>query len=72
LSTLSPGSYSIKLKGWVSNSSLSATYSGIKVTVCSMAPNSQNIDISSSTGTDYFTKPYTYTVGEPTLKITLK
>ena len=37
-----------------------------------MAPNAQNIDLFSSTATDYFTKAYVYTVGDPALKITLK
>jgi hypothetical protein len=70
--SLSAGIYEIKLKGEVPSSSLAAVYSSIKITVCSMLPNSLDIDVLSSNATIFYKEPYSYTVGDPVLKIPLQ
>jgi len=61
------------LKGEVPFSTLAAAYTSVKITVCGiMQPNSMDIDVLTSNSTLYYSKSYSYTIGDPVLKIPLQ
>jgi hypothetical protein len=60
------------LKGEVPFSTLAAAYTLVKITVCGMQPNSMDIDVLTSNSTQFFSKPNSYTIGDPVLKIPLQ